>query len=449
MIGTEKIKSIAEKAAEHFGVPSLSVSVIQNGEQTDVGIGCGKTTVFPIGELSKTFISYAVRAAGIDLDSPVSDRSPWFGLKDLEASGSATIRDILLQRTGLQEHKLSWFIQPQLSYADAAELVRYLDPASGFRERSFRQDMLFASLSRAAEDITGKRWNEFVRSEALDQIPAEATFFTQSELSEASGQDVAGLWYSAYGRLINGTGWMTDLLAGGGSMFSCTSDLARWAEYNRTAGLLQTVPIRDEDFFDFPLSAVGTGSAEAGDGWYRLDLRGSRIVCGIGESGGSAVFAGWMEDLPFAFAAAVGLDGSPCAQSVGFSLCDLAAGREEADWNCIFRDVREAVNDAKRKNNSMMLRACTDDLFYRWSAGAFFNRGYGELRFKEVYGRLFLELFGVPMRIYHTSDEICILDATEVLGRTIPCRVDTEYVGILLEPRSGKMTEFERTERVD
>lgn len=439
-----KTEDIVFSAAEAFGVPSVSVSVIRDGEQRNIADACGESTVFPLGELSKAFLSDAVRGCGMELDRPVIEKSRWFSMKEPGVSELVTVRDILLQRSGLPEHRVSWFIQPHLSMMEMSELAGHLEPACGFRERPLRQDHLFASLSRIVEDCTGASWEHIVKSEVLEPISSQSTYYSWRHLSESCCADVALPYYSGYGSLREGTRWMTDLLAGGGSMFCSMPDLARMAEKKRISGDIETVPVGDRDVFEYPVSLIGADRAEGGDGWYRMDVLGNRIVCGTGTSGGSRVFAGWMEDQPLSFAAAANLDGSLCADAICLAVCELVSGGEAVDWNGRMRAISDSVSAARRRSNSALLRACTDDVFSPVCTGLYFNEGYGELYFFEEYGRLFLEIFGIPMRIYHTGEDICVLDATEVLGRAVPCTVSAECMGLMLEPKTGKMTDFLR-----
>lgn len=444
MTGLERMNDIVSEAAKAFGAPSVAASVIYDGDQKDISFGCGKDTLFPAGELSKVFLSDAVRSSGMDIDTPVVERSEWFRIRDAEASRRVTVRDILLQRTGVPEHRVSWFIQPQLSSRSLSEIVRHLESAYGFRESPLRQDHLFTALSRIVEDSTGTSWEDVVKSEVLEKISAKSTYFSWQSLPETERANTAMPFYSSYGSLKEGTRWMTDPLAGGGSMFCCASDLARMAEKKRIDRCTETVTVRERDFFDYPLSLIGAEKAECGDGWFRMEFLGNRIVCGTGSSGGSRVFAGWLEDHPLSFAAAANLDGTNCAQAICLALCELICFGEARDWNGRFRSISDSVLAARRRANSVLLRACNDDVFPSGCTGTYFNEGYGELYFCEEYGRLFLELFGVPMRIYHTEEEICVLDATEVLGRAVPCLVSEAFIGLMLEPKTGKMTEFLR-----
>ena len=221
---SELVKNIAETAAGYFGAPSLSVSVISRGEKFEASLGCTQRTVFQIGEISKTFLCSALRTSGIDTDRPVADISPWFRMSSEELTRQVTLKDIILQRTGLPPHEASWFFNPQLSYRELTGRIRYLDTAFGLRDRWCRQDHLFAAASCVLEDVTGKKWNSYCMDQTIKPARLASTFCSVADMEESGYQDVAAAHLSAYGQTAEVSLWMTDLLAGGGSMLSCIED---------------------------------------------------------------------------------------------------------------------------------------------------------------------------------------------------------------------------------
>lgn len=438
----ELLKEIAEAAAGYFGVPSLSVSVRRNGQTFCASSGCSEKTLFQTGEISKTFLSRALRNTGADTGRPVSEFSGWFGMSSDELTREVTLDDIMLQRTGLPAHEASWFFNPELTYRELAGRIRYLETAFGFRERWSRQDHLFAAASCVLEDLTGRAWDEYVREEIIRPAGLNDTFCSLGEVQELCRPDIAAPHFSAYGRPAEVSLWMTDLLAGGGSMMSCTSDLAGWADVAARDITWETISVAGEELFGFPPAAVGVRNIRYADGWYIMEMLGAELICSYGKVGGSAVFCGRLTDSDMSFAAACGLGNSFCTEAVGYALCEYAIRGQYSDWNMRMSELEKGVADIKRVRNSSLLRLCTDDVFPQSCSGIYCNKGYGEIGVSEEYGRLFVDVFGIPMRIYRTDSGICVLDATQLLGSAVPCSVENERIGILFEPQCSDMVIF-------
>ena len=440
----ELLYEIAQAAADCFGALSLSVTVIRNGQLSGVSIGSTESTLFQAGEISKTFLSSALRKSGTDTGRPVSGISGWFRMKTDGLTGEVTLGDIMLQRTGLPPHEASWFFNPGLTYRETAERVRYLDTAYGFRERWCRQDHLFAAASCVLEDVTGMLWGGYMGSEVLGPAGLKDTFCSLCEAEMSGRQDIAVPHFSSYGKPAEVSLWMTDLLAGGGSMLSCTRDLAIWADTASEDISHETVPVPGEELFGFPPAAAGIRNISYADGWYILDFLGSRLVCSYGKVGGSAVICGKLPDEGMSFAAACGIGGNYCTEAVAYALCEHAIRGQYSDWNMRMMELGKGVAEIKRSQNSSLLRICTDDVFPSSVSGTYFNEGYGEAEFFEEYGRLFMTVFGIPMRIYRTESDICILDATQLLGDALPCSVGDGRIEILFEPQCKEMVLFRK-----
>ena len=438
----ELLKDIVGTAAEAFGAPSLSVSVIRKGERFGAAFGCTERSLFQTGEITKTFLSKALRDAVPDTGKPVSGYSAWFGMVSDELTENVTLDDIMLQRTGLPPHEPSWFFNPQLKYRELAEKIRFLDTAFGFRERWCRQDHLFTAAGCVLEDVTGMSWDMYCRGRVIRPAGLSSTFCTLEETYAAGYEDIAVPHMSSYGRPAEVSLWMTDLLAGGGSMLSCTSDLAAWTDKAAADPHGETIPVPGGELLGFPPVAAGMRDIVYTDGWFAAEMLGTRFIFCSGKVGGSAVLIGRLPEKDFSFAAAAGIGGNFCTEAVGYALCEQVIRGEQSDWNMRMSELGKAVEEGKRVRNSGFLRACTDDVFPSGCSGIYVNEGYGEIELSEEYGRLFLTVFGLPMRIYRTGGDICVLDATQLLGYALPCRVDGKKAEILFEPECSSMVCF-------
>ena len=97
-------------------VPGAALAVVEGdrivhvkgyGDADPGGTPVGPQTPFVLGSLSKSFTAVAVMQLverhAVELDAPVQRYLPWFATADRDASRRITIRQLLLQTSGLPE----------------------------------------------------------------------------------------------------------------------------------------------------------------------------------------------------------------------------------------------------------------------------------------------------------------------------------------------------------
>jgi beta-lactamase class C len=130
-----------DTVAQRNEVAGLATAVVVDGKVTyerEIGYADASTqqpvtpdTVFRLASLSKAF---ATALTGLLVDdgrfswnTRLADALPFFQLKDAQASGAATVRDILGQRLGLPHNTYDTMLEDNIPYE---ELVRKLDEVS-------------------------------------------------------------------------------------------------------------------------------------------------------------------------------------------------------------------------------------------------------------------------------------------------------------------------------
>jgi CubicO group peptidase (beta-lactamase class C family) len=167
------------KAMAAFGAPGLSLAIVENG-QTVVARGYGvrsimtkapvdEHTAFPIGSESKAFTSAAlgilVDRGKLKWSDRVIDRLPGFQMYDPYVTEHMTVRDLLTHRSGLRLGQGDLLIIPNTNRtrADVAHALRYLKPATGFREQYAYDNVLYIVAGALVESVSGQSWEDFVR----------------------------------------------------------------------------------------------------------------------------------------------------------------------------------------------------------------------------------------------------------------------------------------------
>src|ERR1700761_8061383 len=174
------------RAMQDFGVPGLSLAIVENGKPvTARGYGVTDITTnkpldahsaIPIGSESKAFTSAAlailVDRKKLKWNDLVKDKLPGFQMYDPYMTAHMTVRDLLTHRSGLGlgEGDLMLFPNTNRSRADIVHALRYLKPATGFREFYAYDNVLYIVAGALVEAVSGQSWERFVTDNILNPV---------------------------------------------------------------------------------------------------------------------------------------------------------------------------------------------------------------------------------------------------------------------------------------
>jgi CubicO group peptidase (beta-lactamase class C family) len=214
-------------------------------------------TAYPIASTTKalnaTLIGMLVDEGSLAWDTPVQTYLPWFRLRDAAVSMQVTLRDLIVMRTGLPRHDWLW-IGHAIERASLIERMRHLDCSFGFRERFQYNNLTTAAAGYVAETVTGRCWEELIRSMLLEPLSMTSTVCTppdlawnlaQGENSLTAGStspNITCSYHETVARELVRTQRMESqsLLAPAGSAIHSTiEDMARWAAFNLEGGTVQ------------------------------------------------------------------------------------------------------------------------------------------------------------------------------------------------------------------
>src|SRR3984957_9104285 len=181
----EKVLRDAIHQIQPVADSGVAVAVIQSGQLAYAG-GFGfrdraasapvdANTLFAIGSATKAFTSMAVmmhvEAGQLSLDTPIKQLLPDFEMKDPQATGAMTLKDILCHLTGLPRHDALWYIGP-FSRSQLLYRLRYLEPFPQLpgQPPPFRNLFLY---------------NNIIKTRILDPLGMTATSFSLASLTGA------------------------------------------------------------------------------------------------------------------------------------------------------------------------------------------------------------------------------------------------------------------------
>ena len=180
------------------GAPGMSVAIVEDGKVTLAkGYGVRKLgeaapvdahTIFPIGSNTKAFTATAlailVDEGKLSWDDKVVSRLPGFQMYDPYVTGEMTITDLLTHRSGLGlgEGDLMFYPPTTFTRQEIVERLRYLKPATSFREKFAYDNMLYVAAGQLVADTSGESWEDFIRANIFKPLGMTDATATSGEL---------------------------------------------------------------------------------------------------------------------------------------------------------------------------------------------------------------------------------------------------------------------------
>ncbi|MFA6332890.1 MAG: serine hydrolase [Methanoregula sp.] len=171
---------VTAKLAE-YEVPGAVVGIVENDTVVYLkGYGVreiGKpekvdpNTRFQVASVSKYITAGAVGSlvdeGKLGWDTPVVTYLPGFALKDTYAGGHVTLRDLLAHRSGLQQYDGDMLGREGYSNSEILYRLRYLEPATSFREKYLYSNAGFFIAGEAAAAVDNRSWEDVTDARIL------------------------------------------------------------------------------------------------------------------------------------------------------------------------------------------------------------------------------------------------------------------------------------------
>ncbi len=287
---------------EHFNTPGLAIAIVKDGKvQYTKGFGTktinknhpvDENTLFAIGSISKSFtalsLALLVDEGKLDWDDKVIDYIPYFQLYDPYVTNSFTIRDLLIHRSGLKEVSggTLWYH----SDLDREEIVRglkYLKPASGYRDKPAYQNTMYLVASNVVEAVIDGSWDNFVRNRILKPLGMNNTVITQAERKKSANISTPHIKDKEY-NVIAIEQEKLDNMAPAASFYSSSNDMAKYMNFILNDGIVGGDTLLNREVFSelikpqnhFPMFGGGIHNefTSYGFGWWLTPKNGNKII---------------------------------------------------------------------------------------------------------------------------------------------------------------------------
>lgn len=375
------IDAYVAKAMETFGNPGLSLAIVEDGKIVKAkGYGVRKMgtnlvadehTAFPIGSETKAFTSAAlailVDQKKLKWSDLVKDKLPGFQMYDPYVTDHMTVRDLLTHRSGLSLGEGDLLIVPDTnrSRADIVHALRYLKPATGFRETFAYDNILYIVAGALVQAVSGQTWEDFVRERIFK--PAR---MTDAHTNYDPPETTNDVWLHA--RLdgpFRGTGDQSILAKGlephvsapAGAINASALDMAKWMNVQLARGRLpdgkqlfskeqadamwDPVVLVPPTEFKLPasMSKMEPDLQTYALGWFVEEYRGHRIVQHSGAVLGALAMQFLIPEKNVGISVTINSEDSVARRAVAYHLLDYYLGLPPTDWIDTLKKAREGM----------------------------------------------------------------------------------------------------------
>ncbi|MET0267246.1 MAG: serine hydrolase [Duganella sp.] len=180
-----------KRALAAFDVPGIAIAIVKDGKVVATrGYGVRKLgdptpvdgqTLFEVASNSKGFTAAAlamlVDEGKLKWDDPVSMHLPGFQMYDAYVTGAMTVRDLLTHRSGLGlgAGDLLWWPSTSFSTDEIIAKLRYIKPATSFRDRYAYDNLLYIVAGKIIADKDGKSWGQSIHDRILAPLGMRGT----------------------------------------------------------------------------------------------------------------------------------------------------------------------------------------------------------------------------------------------------------------------------------
>ncbi|MET3133943.1 CubicO group peptidase (beta-lactamase class C family) [Oxalobacteraceae bacterium GrIS 1.11] len=225
-----------------FDVPGLAIAIVKDGKLiTASGFGVRKLgqaapvdgrTLFEVASNSKAFTAAAlamlVDEGRLAWDDPVTKHLPGFQMYDPYVSKTMTVRDLLTHRSGLGlgAGDLLWWPSTTFSTDEIIEKLRYIRPATSFRNNYAYDNLLYIVAGKIVADKAGKPWGAAIRERIL--APLGMNDSTTSLAENAGNANLAHAHSKIDGKVAAVKAMPVPNAVGAVGINSNAQDLAKW-----------------------------------------------------------------------------------------------------------------------------------------------------------------------------------------------------------------------------
>ena len=298
-------------------IPGLAIAVVRN-DSVLVAKGYGvrelgrsgavdANTIFDIASLAKSFTATAaailVDRGVLRWDDPVRRHLPDLLLPNPDLTATATVRDFLSHRTGLDAANMMW-VPTALDRAELLRRVRYLPVLAPLRERMIYSNVGYSVAGEAMARAAGTSFENLLRDLLIRPLGLERTTWSYEQAGSLPNVAVSHATIAGRQQPIRRE-VQRQPIAGAAAVQSSAADLAQWMRLHLNNGVLDGVRlVSDSSMRELHRIQVGIATTPAmraarlvqdstvgyGLGWQVMDYRGHPLIWHTGNGDGQIAY---------------------------------------------------------------------------------------------------------------------------------------------------------------
>ncbi len=454
------IDKLVRRTIERWRVPGVAVAIIKDGKlafakgygyrDLERKLPVTPETLFAIGSCTKAFtataLGFLVDEGKVEWDRPVINYLPDFRLKDEYATFHATVRDLLLHRTGLPRHDLVWY-GASLSRQQLYHRLRFLTPSAELRQLWQYQNLMYMTAGYLIEKITGQSWESFVRKRILEPLQMHQTNFSV-EVSKTA-RDAALPYAEVNGKLKRIPFRNIDAMGPAGSINSNLKEMANWVLLQLNKGKFKGKQIisaetlaeihRPQMVVPRPRKYKELFYLNYAMGWMVTSYRGHLLLMHGGSIDGFKAAVSFMPDDGLGLIVFANKSGTPVPQLLTYAIYDRLLGLKPAPWNERFWKERQQERRLKKKI-SLCRKGTSPSHPLKDYEGDYYHPAYGIVRIKLRQGKLVALFHDQEVALRHCHYDVFETEKELLIGR-LKITFLTNKAGVIdrlkaaLEPR--------------
>ena len=301
-------------------------------------------TILAIGSSTKAFTAFTlgtlVDQGKVEWDKPVRNYIPWFRLYDAQAGERLTPRDLVTHRSGLPRHDLVWYNNHTSSREDLVRSLAYLPPTADLREKWQYNNMMFLTAGFLVETLTGKSWEEAVRTLVFEPLGMARSNF--SVVESQKDKDFALPYDEREGKVVKIPFRDITIVGPAGSINSSANEMSRWVAVHINGGKLggkEVIGANTLADLHTPYMTTGGVSTRpditAPDyalGWMVDNYRGHGRVHHGGNIDGFSAMVSFLPNDGLGFVVLTNRNGTGLPELLIRTAADRILGLEAVDW---------------------------------------------------------------------------------------------------------------------
>lgn len=300
----DELDAFIEGQLKALNVPGASLAVVE-GDQIVHTKGFGNSgpggstptpqTPFFIGSLTKSFTSLAVmqlvEEGKIDLDAPIQQYLPWFTLADAGAASKITVRQLMIQTSGISQIPgmigLANFDDSANGGERQARELSSLIPSNQPGETWEYSNVNFNLLGLIIEAVSGQTYTEYVQDHIFTPLDMKHSYVSK-EAAQQDGLAVGNQQWFGFPIAVADQRVPVASLPSG-QLIASAEDMAHYLIAQLNQGEMQGVSVLSGEGMDLmhqPAASVSLGDGAMGYygmGWFVNEIKGHQIIYHYGE----------------------------------------------------------------------------------------------------------------------------------------------------------------------